>query len=330
MRPTLIKRLGVLLVTALVGLAAWPSSATATSPNDPYYPRQWALARVGAPTAWKTTMGQGVTVAVVDSGVNRSHEDLKANLSPLQYDSVAHDNYAGDAIGHGTLVAGVIAAVQNNKLGVSGVAPKAKIMAIRVADVKSDGSGIKDQPEGDGIRWAADHGAKVINVSIGGVLPGPIETASVYYALAKGALVVASASNDGLPFCEFPAAFPGVLCVGATDSLDRVTSFSNYGVRLDVVAPGKEVWSTGAIPRAFGAFPTSPDLKYQAVDGTSFSSPMVAGIGALLMSMGASNVLAGIIIRATARDLGLPGYDITYGFGRVDAAAAVALCKQIC
>ncbi len=120
--------------------------------------------------------------------------------------------------------------------------------------------------------------------------------------------------------CGFPAFNPAVLCVGATDSLDRLTTFSNYAVRLDMVAPGQGIWTTGGLST----------IGYSSINGTSFSAPMVAGAGALLMSMGADNVMAGLILRSTAKDLGLPGYDITYGWGRLDAKAAVAMCKQIC
>jgi subtilisin family serine protease len=133
-----------------------------------------------------------------------------------------------------------------------------------------------------------------------------------------GALVIASAGNSSTPICGFPAANPAVLCVGASDGLDGIADFSNYGVRLDVVAPGVGLWTT---ERAG---------LYTSFNGTSAAAPVVSGVAALLMSMGATNIQAAQIIRLTAKDLGLPGYDITYGFGRVDAKAAVDLCAQIC
>ena len=138
------------------------------------------------------------------------------------------------------------------------------------------------------------------------------------YAAAQGALVVAAAGNDATPFCGTPAFNPAVLCVGASDELDRLADFSNYFLRLDVVAPGTSIITTDK----FGL--------YSATQGTSVASPYVAGVGALLMSMGATNFQAAQIIRSSAKDLGLPGYDNTYGFGRLDAKEAVELCKQVC
>ncbi len=170
---------------------------------------------------------------------------------------------------------------------------------------------------GEAIMWAADHGAHVINMSLGG-LAWPAQEAAVAYAFARGVLVVASAGNSTSPFCGFPAANPEAICVGASDQLDRLASFSSYAVRLDVVAPGVGIRTTA---RPFG---------YTNASGTSLSAPFVSGLGALLMSMGANNVLAGLIIRSSAKDLGLPGYDITYGWGRIDADAAVDMCKQLC
>jgi subtilisin family serine protease len=152
------------------------------------------------------------------------------------------------------------------------------------------------------------------------------EDGEIPYATAMGSLVVVSAGNEATPVCSDPAINPAALCVGASDQMDRVAGFSNYGVRVDVVAPGVGIWSTCKLP----GVPTDSSHYFCPEDGTSASAPVVSGIAALLMSMGASNVLAATIIRATAKDLGNPGYDTTYGWGRVDAAAAVAMCQQIC
>ena len=330
-----LRRLGALAV--LVGVLAGVLSSTAEAagyPNDEYYPRQWHLRRIGAPAAWKTTKGRGITIAVVDTGVAGRHGDLRANMARQHYDGVAgRPAPAGDVcpfspahrakICHGTMVAGAAAAVTNNRLGVAGVAPESKIMMIRVSSpqVVVDMAAVTD-----GVMWAADNGAKVINLSLGSVLPlVPFPwDAAILYATLRGATVVVSSGNEGLPGCSDPASNPAAICVGASDSMDNVARFSNYGVKLDVVAPGTGIWTTTV------AGPSDPIGFYAPVPGTSFSAPIVSGIAAQLMAMGANNIETGMIIRQTAKDLGLPGYDLTYGFGRVDAAAAVNLCKQIC
>jgi len=338
------RRLLACAIALLVAAAAggWPSSASAASyPNDPFYARQWHLRRIGAPEAWKVSKGKGITIAILDTGVDRRHLDLAANMSPLQYDAVngtndgseicTYDPPAKTRVCHGTSVAGVAAAVTNNGRGVAGVAPEAKIMSVRV----STKDAIDDTAVLNGMMWAVDHGAKVINMSITAeigtglpfirTLPFPDPwNLGVLYAAAKGALITISAGNDGSALCGDPGENPAVLCVGASDSADQTTFFSNYGVRLDVVAPGLGIWTTSV------SSPYDTAGYYGPLAGTSFAAPLVAGIGAQLMSMGASNIQAANIIRATAKDLGLPGYDITYGFGRVNAAAAVNLCKQVC
>lgn len=322
MPRTPARLIGCLLAVAIVVGAVWsPSAGAAAFPNDPGYARQWFLRRIGVQEAWKTTKGKGVNIAIVDTGIDYRHPDLRANiLLKRQYDSINNDFDATDLQGHGTSVAGVAAAVANNKQGVAGVAPEAKLMAVRAFSAL-EGAAIEDV--GESVMWAADNGANVINLSLGGSTPlmatgNPGYDLSFPYAVAKGALVIAAAGNSADPFCGNPANTPAVLCVGATDSLDRLAGFSNYGLRLDVVAPGQGIYTTAS---PFG---------YSSSQGTSVASPVVAGLGALLMSMGANNVLAAVIIRASAKDLGLPGYDLTYGWGRVDAKAAVELCKQIC
>jgi thermitase len=312
------------MAVATVALG-WPTPAMAATPNDPFYARQWYLRRIGVPDAWKTTQGKGVTIAIIDTGVDRQHEDLKAQLVKAQYDSVSGDNFAQDSAGHGTLAAGVAAAATNNKLGIAGVAPKAKIMAVRAFPLFNEAEGTSGAAVLDAIMWATDNGANVINLSLSALVPGEDTVLGVTYAIANGVLVVASAGNTGLPLCRFPGGHPGAVCVGASDQLDGIASFSNYGLGLDVVAPGTAIWSTGAM---HGAGATTG--KYSAPNGTSFAAPMVAGVGALLMGMGADNITASMILRLSSKDLGLPGYDLTYGFGRVDAREAVAMCKELC
>jgi subtilisin family serine protease len=315
-----LKAVTCALALALATVAvAWPTPAVAASyPNDPYYARQWYLKRIGAPAAWKTTKGKGITIAIVDTGINPTHADLKGKLVK-GFDTIRGGASNTDPNGHGSGVGGVAAASTNNKTGIAGVAPDAKLMPIRACSRAGENT-----CEGDvagGVMWAVDNGARVINLSLGANLPivDPTWDAAMLYAAAQGVLVVAAAGNSSTPYCGTPAFNPSVICVGASDTLDGISSFSNYGVRLDVVAPGSSIWSTD---RA--------GVEYKAWYGTSFSSPIVAGIGALLMSMGADNVLAGLIIRASAKEMGLPGYDLTYGFGRVDAAKAVEMCQELC
>ena len=324
----------LLLVAVLAGVVGSTAEAAAY-PNDPYYPRQWHLRRIGAPAAWKVTKGKGVTIAIVDTGVDRLHLDLAKNMSPLQYDAVNGTPDGRDVcpysephrrkLCHGTSVAGAAAAVTNNGKGIAGVAPDAKIMAIRVSTPQV---AVDDTAVLNGLIWAADHGAKVINMSLGasiGPLPFPDPwNLGILYATARGALVIAAAGNAATPLCSDPGENPLVVCVGASDQYDTVSKFSNYGVRIDVVAPGNAIWMT--------AVATAQDTAgfYAAYDGTSFASPIVAGVAAQLMSMGATNLQAAMILRGTAKDLGIPGYDLSYGFGRVDASAAVNLCKQVC
>lgn len=323
-----LKAVGFGLVISVMAVG-WPSPAlAAVKVNDPMFNRQWGLRRIGAPDAWQTTQGAGMIIAIVDTGVDRRHEDLAANfLVKKQYDAINNDFDAADLHGHGTFVAGIAAAVMNNRKGIAGTAPKAKIMPVRAFGAL-EGAAAEDVA--DGVMWATDNGADVINLSLGNpLLPvdpllTDLQELSMLYATAQGSLVVAAAGNEALPYCTTPSFNPAVLCVGASDQFDQLAGFgrpraaSNYGVRLDVVAPGKSILSTDR----YGF--------YTASQGTSAAAPFVAGVGALLMSMGASNLLAAQIIRTSAKDLGLPGYDNTYGFGRLDAKAAVELCKQIC
>ena len=291
---------GLLLAMAVAALA-WPAAAAAdVKVNDPLLRRQWGLRRIGAPAAWASSLGKGMTIAIVDTGVDPTHEDLKANLlTRKQYDAINDDFDARDLcpgnVCHGTAVAGVAAAVTNNRKGIAGTAPQAKIMAVRAFGALA---GANPADVADGILWAADNGANVINLSLGGPVPidpflTDLQELSLLYATAQGALVVAAAGNAAQPFCSTPAFNPAVVCVGASDELDGLADFSNYFLRLDVVAPGTNILTTDR----FG---------YNSYPGTSFAAPFVAGVGALLMSMGATNIQAAYIIRATAKDLGLP------------------------
>lgn len=307
----------VLAFAVLPGTAeSWHGTGDQT--NDHHYPKQWGLRKLGVPAAWHTARGSGVSVAVVDTGVNASHIDLAANMHPKGWDFLDHNNHPHDLQGHGTHVAGIVAAVTNNKEGIAGTAPRARIMAVRVGGRNAGDRTVDGQAVFNGIIWAVDQGAQVINLSLGAGIPaGGAMDVAVAYAFARGATVVAAAGNESNPWCSSPAFSPLALCVGAVNRFNHL-EFSNFGAGIDVVAPGVDIIST----EHWGG--------YGSKSGTSMAAPYVAGVAALLMGMGATNLQAMNIIKMTAEDLGLPGYDHTYGWGRVDAKAAVDLCAQIC
>ena len=223
--------------------------------------------------AWDAspTKGANITVAVVDTGVDQQHPDLAGrvlsgtNIAPTT-NSVQDDN------GHGTMVAGIIAADMNNLRGIAGIAPQAKILPVKVLDA---GGGGNDVDIANGIKWAADHGAKVINLSLGGAGDDPVLDQQVNYALAHDVVVVSAAGNDGSETVGYPAAIPGVIAVSATTHGNALTAFSSYGSRIDIAAPGLDITST-----ALGV-PPSADT-YATESGTSFASPIVSGVAALV------------------------------------------------
>ncbi len=280
--------------------------------TDPYASSQWDLAKIQAPASWQRSTGAGVTVAVIDSGVDATHPDLAGQVLP-GVDLV--DGSGSDRNGHGTHVAGTIAAVTGNGVGVAGFAPDAKILPVRV--LGADGSGSMSAVA-NGITWAADHGAQVINMSLGSSVQVGAVTTAIAYARSKGIVVVAAAGNargSGSP-TSYPAADPGVLAVAATDSADRYSSFSNAGSYVDVAAPGTGILST--LPPALG--------DYAAYNGTSMAAPHVAAVAAQIRAyapgLGPDQVQQAL--ERSAVDLGAAGKDVDYGYGRIDAAAALA------
>jgi type VII secretion-associated serine protease mycosin len=282
------------------------------------------LQKINAAQAWQSCyQGQGVTVAVVDTGIDLYHPDLQANLVTGK-SFVAGVSSPDDDYGHGTHVAGIVAAVANNG-GIIGVAPAARLMPVKVLDDQGSGS-IYDVAEG--IEWAADHGARVVNLSLGSVSDSATLADVVDYAYNKGVLLVAAGGNCGgasyyLNGCDYqnqpiyPAAYADVMAVAATDSSDARSSFSTQGSYIEIAAPGSSIYSTYL------------DGGYATLSGTSMATPHVAGLAALIWSQnpGWSNRQVRARIRDTAQDLGAAGWDEQYGYGRIDAAAAMGVLQ---
>ncbi len=320
-------------------------------PNDPYFPLQWHLDNptyggVHAKTAWDTASGAGVTVAVVDTGVAFENytnltsrkkyyqaPDLASTCFVPGYDYVEKDTHPNDDNSHGTHVAGTIAQSTNNGVGVAGVAFGSCIMPVKVLDRNGSGTYANVAL---GIRFAADNGAKVINLSLGGSASSQTLLDAVAYAASKGVVVVAAAGNNGTSTVSYPAAYDDyVIAVGATRYDETRAPYSNYGVSLDLVAPGGDLsvdqngdgYGDGVLQNTF-----NPNNKrtnqfgYWFFQGTSMAAPHVAGVAALVLSNGNATTPNDVrtALQSTAEDLGEPGVDTTYGWGLVDAAAALA------
>jgi thermitase len=283
------------------------------TPNDEVLRQQWGLRNIMAEQAWEITTGGPIVVAVLDTGVDGGHPDLDGKVLPGHNVFSGGDN-AGDDNGHGTAVAGLIAANTDNRAGIAGLCWGCRILPVKVMDANGDG---KDSTVAAGIRWAADNGARVINMSLGQVGDSRTLREAVDYAAAKGIVLVAAAGNEqgvGNPII-YPAAYPNVIAVGATGNTDTLTGFSSTGDYLDLAAPGVGLWTT------------LPGGRYGPPNGTSFSSPYVAGAAALVLSqrpdLGGYDVAC--VLQAGADDKGAPGKDLEYGWGRLNVLRAVEL-----
>jgi subtilisin family serine protease len=282
---------------------------TAADPNDPSYLSQWHLRRIGGPLAWSLSTGSpSVVVAVIDSGVDPHHPDLVSKLVP-GWNFVKNNADTADILGHGTAVAGAVAAATNNAVGVAGVSWASRVMPLVAVDA-TDYAAYSDIAAA--IQYAADRGVRVINISIGGPNASVTLQRAVDYAWNKGALVFASAMNQGVSEPYYPAACAHAVSISASDSNDRLASFSNFGNWIALAAPG-----TGILSTADGG-------GYSFWTGTSFASPIAAGVAALVLSVNPAltndQVLA--ILENTADRSG-SGRDIYFGWGRVNAYRAV-------
>jgi type VII secretion-associated serine protease mycosin len=288
-------------------------TVTALDTNDALSNQQWALDQVPFEATWPVTRGNGIIVAVIDSGVLGNHQDLAGSVLPGKDFVQAGSDGRIDPNGHGTHVAGIIAAHANNGVGIAGGAPDVRILPIRVLD--ANGGGVASNVA-KGIIWAADHGARVINLSLGGGASDGVRQA-IQYANAKRAVVVAASGNNGdsgnAPM--FPAAYPEAIAVAAVDTNLTHPSFSNHGSYVDVAAPGVGIISS------WGTSPTA----YASATGTSMATPYAAAAAALIFaahpSFGAAKVTQ--LLEGSARDLGPGGVDQYFGHGLINPHAAL-------
>jgi len=284
-------------------------------PNDPNWAYQWGPQKIEADWAWNTTVGaHDVLVAIIDSGIDYNHPDLAANYVGLGFDWANNDTDPMDVYSHGTKVAGIIAATINNGEGIAGLA-QVKIMAEKVFN-NATGGYISDIASG--ICHATDQGAQIISMSLSTPDNDPLLYSTVKYAYDAGVLLVAAAGNQANNAKRYPAAYDEVIAVTSTDSDDVPSSFSNFGDWIELAAPGRNIFTT---------YTTywNPTYKYEYGSGTSFACPHVSGLAALLWSEFPNETRDWVRarLRETADDLGDPGFDDYYGYGRINARKAI-------
>ena len=284
-------------------------------PNDPYFSSQWGLTKIQAPEGWDLTTGSSqVKIAIIDTGIDKDHPDLtgkivnRANLTTTRSDD--------DLNGHGTHVAGIAAAITNNRVGVAGTGFDASLMSVKV--LNDSGSGYYSWIA-NGIKWAADNGAKVINLSLGGSSSSKTLEEAVNYAWNKGVILACAAGNDGVSSPLYPAYYQNCLATAATDKSDIKTSWSNYGSWVDVAAPGLEIFST--LPNHNARL--TKTKNYGSLSGTSMATPFVAGLAGLLA--GKNSNLNNVQIRNMIEENAdkISGTGTYWAAGRINAYKSV-------
>jgi subtilisin family serine protease len=314
-------------------------SPEATYTNDSYLVWQWHLAKIGAYTAWDTTMGDsGVRVAVLDTGADLDHPDLVGRIV-AQTDVVDNDGSAEDDGGHGTHVAGIIAATADNSIGVAGVAPGVSLIVVDI--FHWDNNGTPDDTEDDellattqdileGINYSIANSADVINLSLGGYSNDTVEANAIAAAATAGVVVVAAAGNNATSAAIYPGDLDSVICVTATGPIDEFASYSNYGSAKDIAAPGgtgSYASSEQPVNWILSTYPITAQTPtgYAWALGTSMATPVVSGVAALMLSADPTLSVSDLKSKlySSAVDLGTVGKDIYFGNGRVNAASAV-------
>lgn len=299
---------------ATTTVAAPATSKKRKRANDSQRRRQWSLNRLDAERVWHKSSGKGVVVAVVDTGVDANHPDLKGRVLKGR-DFVEGDRSANDRNGHGTHVAGIIAATTNNRRGIAGLAKSSRILPVRVLNSAGSGNTVT---VARGIVWAVNRGADVINLSLAGEQSDASIEAAIRYAVGRNVVVVAAAGNRGCTAATtYPAALPGVIGVGAMNRYGSVSPYSNCGAYVDVVAPGTSIRST-MIRRPSSSLQCAYGKDYCMLSGTSMASPHVAAAAAIVISRTRHRLSAASVadlLMARADDIGTPGYDTSSGHG---------------
>lgn len=281
-------------------------------PNDPYFSNQWGMVKVQAPEAWNLNHGSSaVRIAIADTGIDNDHEDLSSRVvARVNFTDAPTDD---DLYGHGTHVAGIASAITNNATGVAGLGYDASLMSVKV--LNDSGSGYYSWVA-NGINWAADNGAQVINLSLGGSSGSTTLKNAVDYAWSKGVVLACAAGNSGNPSATYPAYYTNCLATAATDSNDQKASWSSYGSWVDVAAPGDSIFST--VPNHSSAL-WGTTLNYGYGSGTSMATPHVAGLAGLLFgyNLSLSNTQVRSAIETYADDIS--GTGTYWSQGRINA-----------
>lgn len=305
------------------------------APNDTYYlDNQWGLenisqtivgqtgkldADIDAQAAWQLTTGGTTKVAILDTGIDQAHPDLSVKIDLQQ--NFSDSPTIDDLYGHGTHVSGIVAAITNNAIGVAGVCPSCRLLNGKVLNDKGSGA---YSWIANGIIWAVNNQAKVINMSLGGPTKSATLENAINYAWTHGVVIVAAAGNSANPSKTYPGAYTNVIAVAATNNLDKKTSFSSYGNWVDVAAPGENIFSTFPTHSFYLQTEYGRSLNYDFGSGTSMATPMVSATAALIWSTpyGTSNSAVRARLEKTADKIA--GTGTYWSYGRINAARAVS------